>query len=381
MQKLVNGKIVDIGDIRLFEAAFLGLVLNKRAISNINTTIENESDKVKRSIDCYNAIYRRLPFPIYCIENNAKYAAIAECMRLTNKEVAKYKMYVNKALYIEIDKGKVLKLLGNTWGIESIRTNFVENAKLSNFIGDTGYNEYKWVVGKIKDKKGIDKYYKENMPEIIEACNNDNNTLRNELTNILNFKPVPQKLEINENLIIDIQNGDVYRMDVYLVGKVPNNHKVRTFSLSDTDIKYTDDYLPTYGYKLYKKSVIEDEMLSESVYYGEQTEVTERDAFDSIFENILRLGIKEDTVMSTVVKGIICENCIIYQVGNKIFKCGNRDYSRSVEVVHGVEIYSLKNNKLYLRRLITDASKVSKETIYSMNIDNGELEICRIRFM
>ena len=383
MQKLVNGKLVDIGDIRLFEAAFLGLVLNKRAISNINTTIEKESEMVKRCIDAYNSIYRRLPFPIYCIENNAKYAAIAECMKLTDKTVAKYRMCVSKALYIEVDKGKVLKLLGNTWGIESIRTNFVENAKLSNFVGDIGYAEYKWVLGKIKENKGIEKYYKENMADIIAACNNDNNILRNELANILNFKPVPQKINLNENIIVDKVTGDVYRMDIYLVGKVANNHKIQTFSFKNenNDIKYTDEYLPTYGYKLYKKSIIEDEMLNESIYYGEQVEVDDRDAFDSIFETIIRLGIKDNDVMSTVVSGIICDDCIIYQIGNKIFKCSNKEYTRSVEVVQGVEIYSFRDNKLYLRRLVTDVSKISKETIYSMNIDNGELEICRIRYM
>lgn len=89
MKKMVNGQTVDIGDIRLFELAFEGLALNKLAVSNISITIDKETDTIKNCIELYNRFYRSLPFPLYSIENNTKYAAIAEYIKYNIEKIKK----------------------------------------------------------------------------------------------------------------------------------------------------------------------------------------------------------------------------------------------------------------------------------------------------
>ena len=47
MKKKVNGKVVDIKNISLFEKGFEGLALDRKASSNVKDTLDGESDIVK----------------------------------------------------------------------------------------------------------------------------------------------------------------------------------------------------------------------------------------------------------------------------------------------------------------------------------------------
>ena len=382
MQKIVNGVLVDIGDVRIFEEAMRGLVMAKQAISNINITIDKESEIIKSCIDTYNRIYRSLPFPLYSIENDVKYAAMAECMRVYNPELKKYTFCILGGLNILVDSNKVLKIIGNDWCVEPVKFKIVENAVLKNYKDEVGYREFTWAVNKISKGKSLVSYYQEFMPEFLKACNGDPSILKYELANILNFEAFPSRIEFDDNVILDLDNGDWYSFDTYLVGKVANGNKIEAFSIAKGggSIGIADEYLPTYGYTVFKKEVTYDDDLPDMTLYGKMTKVDNTEVFDSIFENIVRLGIKDNHVLDTTVIGFIKDGNIIYQIGDKIYKCSSVKYSRSVEIVHGVALYGIKDNTLYISRSNVDRNKVKKETIYSLDLRQGKIKICGIVF-
>ena len=171
MKKMVNGQTIDIGDIRLFELAFEGLALNKLAVSNISTTIDKETDSIKGCIELYNRFYRSLPFPLYSIENNTKYAAIAEYIKFNiekNKKAVKrktdeqpdLKFWINNGIYILIEEHKALRLVGNTWGLVVVEKEEKDNALLDKFRSEVGYQEFKWALERLKEEKSIGNYYR-----------------------------------------------------------------------------------------------------------------------------------------------------------------------------------------------------------------------------
>ena len=70
MRKKVNGRVVDISNIEIFEKAFEGLALGRLVSSSVADTITGDSELVNKCIESYETIYKSMPFPLYCIEEN-----------------------------------------------------------------------------------------------------------------------------------------------------------------------------------------------------------------------------------------------------------------------------------------------------------------------
>ncbi len=394
MKKMVNGQTVDIGDIRLFELAFEGLALNKLAVSNISITIDKETDTIKNCIELYNRFYRSLPFPLYSIENNTKYAAIAEYIKYNIEKIKKVskvkndnksdlKFWVDRGIYILIEEHKTLKLVGNTWGIIIVEKEEKDNAFLDNFKGDVGYQEFKWALDKLKEEKSIGNYYKEFMPDFLRACGNNPSIIKRELNTILDFENVPSRINMDKNTIINKDTNEIYNLDVYLKGKVANGKKVTTFDLTVDDDNFVydvDQYIPAFGYDLYKKSMLSDKDLPESVYYSKKIKVDDTKAYDSIFETLLKIGMLDGRVSNLKIRGFAKGKYIIYEVENRIFRCKSNEYCKSIEIAQGVDIYSIRGSKVYLLKEQGLKNKITKEIIYSLDLETGDIKICRISY-
>lgn len=393
MKKMVNGQTIDIGDIRLFELAFEGLALNKLAVSNISTTIDKETDSIKSCIELYNRFYRSLPFPLYSIENNTKYAAIAEYIKFNiekNKKSLKkksddtydLKFWLNNGIYILIEEHKALKLVGNTWGLVLVEKEEVDNAILDKYKSEVGYQEFKWALDRLKEEKSIGSYYKEFMPDFLRACGNNPVIIKRELNNILDFENVPSRISMDKNTIINKDTNEIYNLDVYLKGKVANGKKVTTFDLTsdDNDIMDVDQYIPAFGYDLYKKCMLTDTDLPDTVYYGKRVKVEDTKAFDSIFETLLKIGMLDGRVSNLKIRGFAKGKYIIYEVENRIFRCKSKEYCKSVEIAKGVDIYSIRGSKVFLLKEQGLKNKVIKEIIYSLDLETGDIKICRINY-
>ena len=67
MKKLVNGKVVNVDNIALFELAAEGLALQNTAISSTNDGIEGNIDSplVRKYIKQYDVFFKSMPYPLY----------------------------------------------------------------------------------------------------------------------------------------------------------------------------------------------------------------------------------------------------------------------------------------------------------------------------
>jgi len=252
MKKKVNGKVVDI-NLEIFEAGFEGLVLQKSAVSNISDTIEDESNLVKISVESYHKFYKSLPFPLYCIENNIKYATAATFIRDDLRIAAP--MWVDKALYIKVESNKALKIVGSTWAIVRIEKEQEDNTNIEYHKDEIGYNEFKWVLSKLMDNESLANFYSVFMPKFVEACNKEPMILKWELGRILDFGYVPNKIELKENRIIDVENDCEYQVDVYCSGKrkTTENYLEITIGGSNPGITTKSKYVKIYDFDVYRK--------------------------------------------------------------------------------------------------------------------------------
>ena len=83
MRKLVNGKVIEIDNIELFELAAEGLALQNTAISSTNDGIEANinSPLVRKYIKQYDVFFKAMPYPLYAIEADIKYATLGNFIK------------------------------------------------------------------------------------------------------------------------------------------------------------------------------------------------------------------------------------------------------------------------------------------------------------
>lgn len=416
MKKMVNGQIVELGDIKLFELAFEGLALNKLAVSNITTTIDKESSLISECISLYNEVYRRLPFPLYSIETPVKYAAIARYMREAlqhslvgekdeedtdkdTEEVAKniidtlnnsgkrsikdLDFWIEDGLHILVDKDKALKLIGNTWGIEGVKEIHLDNTDLDLYKDEVGYKELKWAIEKIMQNEGTSGLYAEFMPEFLKACKNDPMLIKWELGRILDFGFVPEEVELDNNKIVDFDDGSVYIMDVYSKGRVKTGDKIREVTFNSLSLKNmgrtVDRYITSYDYSLYKKSLRNRNDNIESESYGQLTKVN-MESFGSIFKTMLSIGMARDNVDGMNVSGIIKGNYLVYSVANRVYWCDSTKYTESKEIAKNMSIYGQHKDRIYLKKEVRIKPGIIKEIIYAVDLESDSFKLCKISY-
>lgn len=404
MKKIVNGRIAEIGDIRLFELAFEGLALNKIATSNISNTIEGENNLISECLGLYNEVYKRLPFPLYGIETNIKYAAIIKYIReklitilesdeqtkkgeeIKTSNIAIIKeldFWIDGGLCIGIEKNKALKIVGNTWGIEVIKEPHDDNTDLELYKQDTGYKEFKWAIDKLIKNETVADLYDTFMPEFLAACNQEPMIIKWELNKILEFGYIPEKIETENNKIIDIDNGTIYTLDIYSNGRVKLKETLECIDLTASDVNKAiskkDKYINTYGYDLYKKELRENKDELERGSYGKMV-ATNNKAFDSVFKNALIIGTANNNIDNINITGFIKGGNIIYSIDSRVYKCNSEEYSENTELAKNMQIYSWYRGKVYLKRDIKIAAGIVKEIIYAIDLETSNLKLCRIAY-
>ena len=142
MKKLVNNKIVDIRNMELFEVAFESMALKKHTISSIKDTFINDTESLDISNDCisiYNRVHKSLPFPLYAIEDNIKYASIATIIK---DEISRpIKCWVDNGLYIYLEDDRAIRFIGDTWGVCTVKEIQEDNSNIELYNCDIGYRE------------------------------------------------------------------------------------------------------------------------------------------------------------------------------------------------------------------------------------------------
>lgn len=378
MKKLVNGKVINIDNIELFELAAEGLALQNTAISTTNDGVDGNlnSPLVRRYIKQYDIFFKAMPYPLYAIEADIKYATLGNFIKAFSKE--KINMWVDKGLYIKLDAetGMTLKIVNNTWSIVYVKDRKTDNTSMSNFTNSVGYTEYNWLLKKIINKETTANFYTEFMPDFVKACNGQPMVLKWELENILTFGAIPNRMEFKDNSILCPQADEEYTLDIYCTGTIDTDEKIQSWSLSDdnggSNIRYKQ--MKTYGFDVYAKALHgasgDSGKLSKCKLNG----------MHNLFMQLC--GIKNATDMPKfpVYQGIIDDTNLVFTVDKRLFIAKSNRLVEPKDIASGVELFSMDNGKVYFIKSKKINESISKESLYSYNIRDGAVKLCKIVF-
>ncbi len=379
-RKKINGKVVNIPNMGLFEKAFEGLALGRLVSSSVADTISDNSDLVNECIHHYETAYRSLPFPLYACETDIKYSTLGMYIRDKMEDKA-LDMWIENALFIDIGSNKALKLVGNTWGIVPIANKLNDNIDLDQYRDEEGYNEYEWALAKLMRGESVSKgYYERFLGEFVDACNKENMLIKWELSHMLDFGPIPERLALKDNRLLDVDTDAEYFLDIFSTGKRKTGESEYVFSIGTDSgvLRKQNKYVKTYDFEVYeKKAQSNDIMLETNISRIQKCGL---DGAAAIFETLAGKGSINDGIENVSYTGIIAEGNIIYQVGSQIYKCKANKYTKAIEIARNVELYGYDKGFVYIIKKSLCSSGVTKEAIYAYNIADGSLRLCKVQF-
>lgn len=379
----MNGKIVDIKNIEIFEKAAEGMAINRVITNTIpNDKLELDFSKIEKLIDLYKSFYRSLPFPLYGIDDDLKYCAAGLFIKKESQDTT-LRMWVDSGLYISVDdeKGLVLGFINNSWGILAADTIKEDNLNIQSYYEAVGFEEYVWILANLFKGESTAAYYRTFMPKFVEACNNQALVLKWELSNILLFSPVPDKTRLYTNEIIDLDNNKKYTMDIFIAGTRPTKESQHVWSLTDDEPMQPairPKFIKVYGYDLYEKPIVTEDA---AIKPGEdKLKPVELFGVNSLFCTLCNIKNTAELAEFDSYKGFIADNNLVFEVDSRIFVAKSNKYIEPKEVARGVEIYAYKQNIVYFLKSRQLGYGVKKETIYSYSLSDGNLRLCRIQF-
>lgn len=377
MKKMVNGSVVDV-NIEIFETGFEGLALQTSTASNISDTINSESETVKNCIESYHKIYKSLPFPLYCIENNIKYSTTAmfiqDDIRIANS------MWVDKALFIKIEDDRALKIVGSTWSIISIDRTPEDNTNIEYHKEDVGYKEFKWVLSRIMNNAGLSSFYNVFMSKFVEACKNEPMVLKWELGRMLDFGYVPKKEELKDNKILDALSECEYNIDIYCSGKRRTTENILEITLGGdkSGISKRSKYVKTYDFDVYSKNNKTAEDTGDKIIA--KMEKSSMDCMAALFEKVIENGSTGDAIDDIIYSGVYDGRYMVFQIHGTLYYCKADKYNKAIEIANSVRLYAYENSIVYMLKSSKCESGVFKNTIYSYDLDTKKLRLCRIYY-
>lgn len=379
MRKLVNGKVINVDNIELFELAAEGLALQNTAVSTTADGIEAtiNSPLVHKYIKQYDVFFKAMPYPLYAIEEDIKYATLGNFIKSLSKH--SIDMWVNKGLHIRLDKntGMTLKIVNNTWSIVYNKENRSDNTSMELFEHSVGYKEYTWILDKIIKKQTTANFYVEFMPEFVKACNGQSMVLKWELENILTFGVIPNKIELKQNKILHLNEDKEYLLDIYCTGMTETEEKIQSWNLTDYgNMTSTPRYkqVKTYGFDAYAKPIYD------STKGNGKLEKCNMVGLHNLFMQLCSIKTAKEMTTFPNFDGIICDSNIAFVIDKKLFVAKSNRLSEPKDIAHGVSIYSMEGNKVYFIKSKRIDDKISKDSLYSYNISDGSIRLCKTIF-
>lgn len=378
MKKLVNGKVVNIENIDLFIKAAEDTAVSRTAVSITSEGIKGKIDSplLQEYIYLYNIFYKSMPFPLYAIEDDIKYATLGQFISKFGQPT---NMWVNHGLYILIDKKSKMAVyfVNNTWSIVYVNETQEDNTGLDKYENNTGYKDYKWLLDKILNEESTATYYKDMMPKFVEACNNQPMILKWELENILTFGNIPKQTEFRSNRIIDIDNGKEYLIDIYFAGYKETEEKSIVWNFIDDIDTVQKKKIKTYKYDIYEKEIgvngvgVKDNKINKSNLIGAL----------GLFLNLCSIKNNTDSNYFSDFKGIIVGNHMIYTINDTIYHGRKNKTSEHKVVADKVELYGYDRGMIYYTKYKQITKKVKQETLYSYNLTDNVKRLCKIKYI
>lgn len=380
MKKLVNGKVIEIDNLELFDAAQEGLALQRTTSSMTSCTVDSTVDnsRIKRIISLYHIFYKSMAYPLYAIERDIKYATLGNFIKHAIRE--DICMWVNNGLYIIINREKklALNIVNNTWAVTEVGSIEEDNTEMKNFKDSLGFEEYSWLLEKVINKEKDSNFYKEFMPEFMKACNMNEMVVRWELENILNFISVPKEIKVADNTIVDVEKQMEFTLDIYSDGYIKTGEVESVWSIGNGGVGSStiDKRIKKYNYKVYGK-----ELSTEEKSKGDIKICRLNGAF-GMFNALCR---EKDSIGKgcrfPIYKGYIVGACIVFEVNKNVYICKANRVTEAKMIASNAELYSTSRNIVYIYKKKRISSAIEKVTLYSYNITENKTKLCRINYM
>lgn len=381
MRKLINGTIVEINNIELFNRAAEDMIIDKKVTNKTADIIDCSNGLIYKYVKYYDEIYKAMPFPLYGIESDVKYVAIGTIIKECIKDDTK--MWADGALCVCIDNEReiVLRIVGNTWEITK-KASKDDNIDIEKYNGQLGYEEYSWFIKSVLERKNSGNFYITFMPEFVRACEWQPSIMQKELGDILTFSVIPNRLYLQDNKIIDLENKSVYCLDIYSNGykKTGESQYVMSFldEEDDSEMQMKPKYKMVYGFNTYVKeaSIGKDGTRSE---LGKLKEV-KMEGMSNIFNTLCAIKMAAEKEEFESFTGFKIDRDMVYIVNNRLFVCKSFKASEPKEVATGVEIYGYDKGLVYFIKSTNIGNGTKKEIIYSYNLKDGTIKVCKIQF-
>lgn len=382
MKKIVNGEVVSIDNIKLFELAYEGMIKQRKASSLVKEALDKQTDRygIRNIIGYYSVYMSSIPFPLYYIEEDVKYASIAEFIRwyidyIDNEdELPNLRFWIDDGLIVNLseDTKMSIKFINDTWSICYPNEIGKDNAKLDMYKNEVGYTEFKIANDMICDNGTIDviEFYTKIMPKFVKACNNDINVISWEIQHMLEFAYIPKQINFKEGKLIDLDNDREIIMDIYESGERSTGEKVRTVDKNDK-LSSRDKKMKVYLYTAYEKALHKvNNTLIKCDYKGLQ---------DVFFQMCKWRNIDNRSDWS--IKGMIVSGDIYFEVQKRIFICKLNKVDHTEMIVDDAELINVENGLLYFKKKQRISMKVTRESIFAYNMLHKTYSLCAERYL
>lgn len=380
MKKKVNGHVVDIWNMDTIEKGFEGLAMARRVSSGTTDKLVEDSEEfINKWIEAYDEVYKSLPFPLYAVEEDIKYAMIGTYIQDAIKEPLK--MWVSHGLVISIDGTRAVKFAGATWAVVSIDGVCENNTNIELYRNSIGYKEYEWALSMLLDDKDLKGYYARFMPGFVKACNDEPIVLKWELSNLLNFGSVPQKIDISWGRLVNIQSQSEYMLDIFASGirETGASKTVVDLTKGKPSISTVRQTGTEYNFEVLEKKHNENNDLlnPESI---KKVQTGKMDGMAAVFQTIVGLASLRQDGSKPEYRGVIDGNTAIYEVDGTVYKCNVAKYQKAERIGAGLSIYTYGSGYVYLSASKQLPSGVTKKSIYAYRVSDGAILLCRVAY-
>lgn len=378
MKKLINGTVVEIPQdvIELFERASEGNITKKKLLNRIDIALEENVGHMGDIIEAYYRSYAMLPYPLYAVEDEIKYATIAANMQRIIKDKLGFLLEVevlNNKLRVHSEEGYCLDIASENWAIseDNDRELDAKAITLGKYKGETLYRFFAWCDSELGKKKTTSGFYAYAVPGLLSACGNKPIIVKWEMAKLLQFAELPEPLKLKDRHIINIETGTDFIMDCFWAGEIDNS-KVENIMVVDCRPGATGGYkTETRSKKKYTFDVYENNKEN-----GRIRLKSSKSTFEPIFKAITYRDI--DSIDTVKYKGIINDGFVAVQVEDRIYtgKLGDELSETGI----GVELIGMRNKRAYIRKAVKKNNGAVREAIYIYDIEKDVLKVCDIHY-
>lgn len=377
MDKVVNGQLVNIDNIELFEKAIEHRMSIHSYGQSITDLIVDEYKKINQYILYYLECYKNIPFPLNYIEDDIKYIVIG--IYILSKSNQSINMWVDNGLIIVLDETdkKVIKFNSTYWQIKTVKEIKKDNLNLDSWQDYVGYNEYEWLLRQLLNGKQTSEFYSVFMPKFTQACNEKIDIINKELKDILKFGYTPKKQQFVTNQIIDKSNNNRFMIDIYIKNIIEDNSR-KTLIIQEDTVEERQNTKKIYGFNTFVKP---------KYSYSNHSEIDDRlkrcelPCMQQIFQRLVQIkeASGQDEFQNFI--GAIIGDWLIFSVDNRIYVGDKKMSFGDIEIAEQATLHSIDNRNIYFYKTYKINDSICKRNMYSYNLRDKSIRLVNIDFI